>query len=59
MENRKGFCTWMRRLRAAMIKAGCGTAQQVERYGGPEDWRLYFDSGYSPTEALLEDFSYQ
>lgn len=56
---RKGFSTWMKRLRKAMIKAGCGTFEQVEKYGSAEDWRTYFESGYSPTDALREDFSYQ
>lgn len=59
MNEREGFSTWMRRLRAAMIEAGCGTPEQVEKYGSAEDWRMYFDSGYSPTDALREDFSYQ
>ncbi len=49
----------MRRLRSAMAKAGCGTTEECARYGDDRDWLPYFESNYTPTDALREDFSYQ
>jgi len=54
------FEEWMRELRRLMIEKWrvAENIEQAERYGSDEDWRSYFDGGYMPDEALLEDFSY-
>lgn len=59
MTERKNFCRWVRRVRELIVEAGCyPTVEAAEAYGSDDDWRSYFYEGYTPGEALQEEFSY-
>lgn len=59
MTERKNFRRWVRRVREIIVEFGCyATVEEAERYGSDDDWRGYFYEGYTPREAVLEDFSY-
>ena len=52
------FTEWLADLdRLAVAEFGYSAAPSASP--GPECWRSYFDEGYSPREALMEEGTYQ
>jgi hypothetical protein len=54
------FEEWLRELDAEYEKRGGDqTGKSLVAQSGRECWRDYYDDGYSPADALSEDWSYQ
>lgn len=53
------FRQWLSELRKLLLDGGyCPTPKDADDCGTEDDWRSYFDDGYTPQEAVSEDFSY-
>lgn len=53
------FEQWLAEVRRLLVEGGfCPTPQDAAEVGSEEGWKIYFDDGYAPQEAVAEDFSY-
>ena len=49
---------WLSELRTIMMDKYYLSAEVIETYSNPENWKDYYSEDYSPSEALEEDSGY-
>ncbi|MDQ3802762.1 MAG: hypothetical protein M3416_02775 [Acidobacteriota bacterium] len=53
------FEQWLAEVRSLLVELGfCRTPEEAAEYSTVEEWRLYFEGGYPPRQAVNEEFSY-
>lgn len=53
------FEMWLKILRKMLVEDfKFPSDDNAKEYGADEDWKPYFDDGYSPDEAIREDFNH-
>ncbi len=53
------FTQWLAELQRLLVEAGyCLTEGEAKNYGSVDVWKVYYEGGYSPQEAVSEEFSY-
>ena len=56
--NVNDFNEWISELKEILVRAYNFSIEQAEKYGANENWTDYYDDGYTPREAVLEDSEY-
>lgn len=52
---RTNFKQWHAELKKQIVEMNIATGKQFERYSAPNSWEIYYEAGYTPKSALLED----
>ena len=52
------FDDWMSGIRGELIRQAKMTPEEAQEHGSDDDWRGYFDTDYTPSDAVSEDMSY-
>jgi hypothetical protein len=53
------FTQWIAELQRLLVEAGyCLTEKEAKNYASVDVWKVYYEGGYTPQEAVSEEFSY-